>query len=251
MDVLSDVLNAVRVRGAAYFDVNATAPWVSVSPSTAGIGHSVTPRGEHVIPLHVVMRGHAWVRPADRSLPIASLGSGDVIVFPYGQSHVMSSEPEPPELLAVDHRYCQGSAQGDEPFTLVEIGGRGERSESAECWPSGLRNERVGKVLQSIHAHPTEDWSLAGLAQVAGSSRSRLAADFRRYTGESPMRYLARWRMQLATHMLEDSAVSIAQAGQQVGYESEAAFKRAFRRHVGTTPGHWRRVRRATTQSHA
>jgi len=73
-------------------------------------------------------------------------------------------------------------------------------------------------------------------------SRSALADRFAAYTGEPPSRYLTRWRMQLASSLLSNSSVSIAEAAETVGYSSEAAFKRAFKKHVGETPGRARRA---------
>lgn len=95
----------------------------------------------------------------------------------------------------------------------------------------------MGAALRLIHARPAEPWTLANLARRTGASRSKLAERFLDFTGEPPMRYLTRWRMQLAAKLLESRATSIGQVAEEVGYSSEAAFKRAFKKHVGSTPG--------------
>jgi AraC-like DNA-binding protein len=107
-------------------------------------------------------------------------------------------------------------------------------------WLSGLRDRHVGQALQLIHGRPAEDWALDSLAREVGLSRSVFADRFAHYVGVSPIHYLGRWRMQLAARRLVESTVSMAQAGAEVGYESEAAFNRAFKKHLGLPPGAWR-----------
>lgn len=323
MDVLSDVLNAARLRGAVYFDVTASAPWVSVNPSMDDIGATMMPGGEHVIPFHVLTEGQAWAWPADRSLPATKLEKGDVFMFPSGESHVVASDPAVERVPEVDTQFYRDAARSHDPFTLVEIGVGGEKTkfvcgylscdtrpfnpllaslppmlvakpppngadliqslirlaieetrnakagsetvlariselmfvqalreyieslgDSPAGWLAGLRNEKIGHALRLIHARPSGRWSLGHLASDCGMSRSKLAADFRKYTGEAPMHYLARWRIQVAAGLLEAGTASIAQIAEQVGYESEAAFKRAFKKYAGATAGQWRRAKR-------
>jgi AraC-like DNA-binding protein len=117
--------------------------------------------------------------------------------------------------------------------------------EDARGWLSGLRDRHVGKSLALIHARPTESWTLESLAREVGLSRSVFAERFTDYVGIPPAQYLARWRLTLAARLLEDPQTSIAQAGARVGYESAAAFQRAFKKHVGSAPGEWRRRHRA------
>jgi transcriptional regulator GlxA family with amidase domain len=112
--------------------------------------------------------------------------------------------------------------------------------EDSRGWLSGLRDRHVGQALQLIYGQPADDWALDSLARDVGLSRSVFADRFARYVGVSPMHYLGRWRMQLATRRLVESTVSIAQAGAKVGYESEVAFNRAFKQHLGLPPGAWR-----------
>jgi AraC-like DNA-binding protein len=111
-------------------------------------------------------------------------------------------------------------------------------------WLAALRDTRVGGALQLIHAEPTLAWTVDEIARRVGSSRSALAERFARLVGESPMRYLARWRIQLAMQLLGRSDLAIAELASRVGYESEAAFNRAFKRHTGVPPGAWRKRQR-------
>jgi AraC-like DNA-binding protein len=115
--------------------------------------------------------------------------------------------------------------------------------EGSRGWLSGPRDPHVGEALRLIHSHPAEDWTLERLAREVGLSRTIFADRFSHYVEVSPMQYLAHWRLQLARRLLERPGVSIAQAGAEVGYESEAAFNRAFKKQVGVPPGSWRRSR--------
>jgi AraC-like DNA-binding protein len=115
---------------------------------------------------------------------------------------------------------------------------------TAANWLSGLRDEHVGRALRLIHTSPAKDWSLEALARESGLSRSALAERFTRFAGEPPMQYLGRWRMQVAAGLIE-SGVSLGAVAERVGYSSEAAFQRAFKKHVGTSPGEWRKRARA------
>jgi AraC-like DNA-binding protein len=108
-------------------------------------------------------------------------------------------------------------------------------------WLAGLNEAHVGKALRLMHANPSQNWTVKQLAREVGMSRSALAERFTQLIGESPMRYLAGWRMQLAKQMLRDGASSVAEVSACVGYESEAAFNRAFKRCAGSPPAAWRK----------
>ena len=111
-------------------------------------------------------------------------------------------------------------------------------------WLAGLRDEVVGRVLTLIHGQPTHSWTLADLAREAASSRSSLAKRFAELVGQPPMQYLAQWRMQVAANLLAQSGAKVATIGAEVGYDSEAAFSRAFKKATGLAPGAWREARR-------
>lgn len=107
-------------------------------------------------------------------------------------------------------------------------------------WLAGLRDPTVGGALSLLHADPRRGWTLAALAREVASSRSTLAERFTALVGQPPMQYLARWRMQLAAGLLTSSGTKIAAIAARVGYDSEAAFNRAFKKLVGMPPGQWR-----------
>lgn len=321
MDVLSDLLRAVRLTGAIYFDIDASSPWVGESPGTAEIAAAVMPGVEHIISFHAVLSGSCWAALGDGPAPPLRVNAGDIVVFPGGAPNIMSSAPGArgePNPIAMYYRPIDRNL----PFTLIHGGGGDERTrivcgylgcdarpfnpllaalpdilcarkpvdgrgwvtdlfqlalaegnsgragcetilaklselmfvevirryleslpEGSRGWLSGLRDPHVGEALRLVHSRPAEDWTLERLAREVGLSRTIFADRFSHYVEVSPMQYLARWRLQLAGRLLEQPGVSIAQAGAEVGYESEAAFNRAFKKQVGVPPGVWRRSR--------
>jgi AraC-like DNA-binding protein len=104
-------------------------------------------------------------------------------------------------------------------------------------WLAAISDPQIGKAMRLIQNDPARDWTVAELAHEAAMSRSAFSARFRELAGEPPMQYLTRWRMHLALHGLEDGAISLGELADQVGYRSEAAFSRAFKRIVGVSPG--------------
>jgi AraC-like DNA-binding protein len=318
MDVLSDVLRAVRLTGAVYFDMDAGAPFVGESPGTARIAASVMPGADHVISFHAVISGSCWAALGDGGLPPVLLEAGDIVVFPAGDANVMSSHPglrgeinlamyyRPVEeslpfsvvhggagddrtrficgyfgcdarpfnpLLSALPRMLCARKHGDGgnwmtnlfQLAMAEGASRRDGSETilaklselmfvevvrnhlatlpddARGWIAGLRDAHVGAALEMVHARPKEEWTLDLLARAAGMSRTAFAVRFSNLVGCPPMQYLLRWRLQLAARMLERPNVSVAQAAAEVGYESEAAFNRAFKNFVGVPPGAWRK----------
>lgn len=107
-------------------------------------------------------------------------------------------------------------------------------------WLAAARDPEVGKALALIHRHPEEPWTIAELAKRVGLSRSNLADRFRQYVGEAPVAYLTRWRLHQGAHMLSSTNYSVAQIASEVGYESEPAFNRAFKRQFGDPPARYR-----------
>lgn len=320
MDVLSEVLRAVRLTGAVYFDVRARAPWVAETPPLAEIAAKVMPELEHVLAFHLVLEGDGWAQLADGSEAPVRFVAGDALLFPKGDAHRMASDSG--ARAQPDLRLYRRPDDHPLPFVLKELGGSGapvhlacgylgcdarpfnpildglprmlhatgskrdenltlelvrmslEESASRRAggetvlaklsellfvqalrryvdrlpagsagWLSGLRDAHVGAALGLIHGRPAEDWTLERLAREVSLSRSVFAERFAHFVNESPMRYLARWRMQLALRLLESPDASIAQAAARVGYQSEAAFNRAFKKVVGVPPGLWRRTR--------
>jgi AraC family transcriptional regulator, alkane utilization regulator len=107
-------------------------------------------------------------------------------------------------------------------------------------WLGALRDPVVGRALALMHAQPTEDWTVEGLAQRLAVSRSVFADRFTQLIGLPPMKYLAQWRLQLAADLVRTTELGIAEIAGRVGYDSEAAFSRAFKRQFGASPASWR-----------
>jgi AraC-like DNA-binding protein len=112
-------------------------------------------------------------------------------------------------------------------------------------WLGGLRDENIGRALARLHEHPTRPWSLDDLARESGLSRSVLAERFAHFVGVPPMQYLAQWRMQLASTLLSGTSLGLAEIAERVGYGSETALSRAYKRWVGVAPADWRKSKRA------
>ena len=114
--------------------------------------------------------------------------------------------------------------------------------ESSMGWVAALRDPQIGQALAAIHRAPAQAWTVESLARQASMSRSNFSARFTEMVGESAMRYLTWWRMQLARRDLRESSVTLFVLAERLGYQSEAAFSRAFKRIFGVSPG---KVRRA------
>ena len=108
-------------------------------------------------------------------------------------------------------------------------------------WFAGLKDPHVSRALALLHRDIARRWTVNDLGREVGLSRSALADRFIRLIGAPPMHYLANWRMQVATQKLRETNGSLAQVAEIVGYDSEAAFSRAFKKAIGTAPANWRR----------
>ncbi|WP_104983153.1 AraC family transcriptional regulator [Sorangium cellulosum] len=115
------------------------------------------------------------------------------------------------------------------------------RSEDTRGWLAAIRDPQIGRALAAIHQRPGEPWSVESLADVASMSRSLFSERFAAVVGVPPARYLARWRMHVASGWLRDDRVTVAEAAERLGYDSEAAFSRAFKRFSGVPPSAVRR----------
>lgn len=114
-----------------------------------------------------------------------------------------------------------------------------ENPASRRGWLSALSDERIGPAILHIHREPTKDWTVASLASIVSMSRSAFSARFTELVGEPAMQYLTRWRMHLAGSWLREGNITAAECAAKLGYNSEAAFSRAFKRVMGDPPRTW------------
>jgi AraC family transcriptional regulator, alkane utilization regulator len=117
-----------------------------------------------------------------------------------------------------------------------------ELPEGRTGWFAGLRDKVVAHALTSMHGNVAQGWNVDQLGREVGLSRSALAERFVRVIGMPPMQYLAQWRMQVAAQTLVTTSLSLARVAERVGYESEAAFSRAFKKAFGSAPAKWRHI---------
>jgi AraC-like DNA-binding protein len=313
MDALSEVLRVVRLNSAVFFNARFSAPWCFSSPDASSVMHTLQPGAERLVIFHLLTEGQC--RMEVEGSPPATLQAGDVIVFPHGDAHLMSSAPDvapapPADLVALlrrgprevrfggggemtrficgylscDPRLCRpiltalprvltvNVRSNDDPgwlelsirYAVAEAaaarpGGAGVLAKLSEVlfvetlrrymaqlppeqtgWLAGVRDRVVGKALALMHGQPADPWTVESLARECGISRSVLAERFTHFVGQSPMHYLGRWRMALAAGMLRSSSSNITRVAKDVGYETDPAFTRAFRREFGMPPAAWR-----------
>ena len=330
-DPLSDVLRNVRLRGAVFYYVSCLDPWAAEAPPSAALIDAVMPGADHVIAYHLIVKGNAWAA-TDGEAP-ARMVAGDIVMFPRGHAHVMSSAPglrahgenetawvyetrNDPKPIPVTYRglatepgtelpaaeastivVCGFIGCDLRPYNpLIEslprllhlsAGGVGawvlpmlqqavaesrtrragsaavlERlsetvfvdaarryletmPDNASGWFAALRDRHVGRAIGLIHERPAEEWTINELGKQVGLSRSALHERFNELVGIPPMQYLTNWRMQRGAQLLREGNSTVATIAQEVGYDSEAAFARAFKRLVGQPPAAWRKEQRA------
>jgi AraC-like DNA-binding protein len=315
MDALSETLRVVRLSGAIFFNARFSAPWCYQSNHADVVAPQLEPNAERVVIFHMITEGECHVELDGQ--PPMRLVAGDVIVFPHGDAHRMTSQPglppgasgrlsallarRPRQLsfggggavtrfvcgyLACDARLAQMLLAGLPPVVCVNVrgsnagawleasvryalaearsprpGGAGVLAKLAEVlfievlrlymnqedegrtgWLAGVRDRVVGAALSALHRDPAHAWSLDELARTVGASRSVLAERFQRLMGASPMQYLTQWRMVLAAGLLRHSNAQLTHIAQDVGYQTDTAFIRAFRREFGAPPATWRRT---------
>jgi len=302
MDVLTDVLRALRLRGTAYFQADFVAPW--------GMRFS----GSEVANFHLVVEGRCFARHGDEHTSV-ELQEGDLVVYPHGSPHRLTHPPQaeaPPakDFIADTQRHEEGrlvyGSSAGERTTL--ICGHFERDRTAPhpLWdalppvihlsnpkrsgwyetaakmtvaearePAGgseavidrlaeilliqvirdyaetpegqrgfllaLKDGALAEAVKSIHAKPAHPWTVNELAKMAGMSRSGFSAQFQQALGTSPMQYVTLWRMHRARELVQTTDLHFSDVAQQVGYESEWAFAKAFSRTFGEGPGATRR----------
>ena len=325
MDVLSEVLKAVKLQGAMFYNGEFSSPWSLCSPASSMVAPHLAPGAGHIIIYHLLTEGRAFARLV-RGERIA-LDAGDLVIFPHGDEHIIENGP-PTKTVELAKEVARIAAQG---LKLSRFGGGGEvtkficgfmacdphlsrvflsglpsvfkvslhdnasgrwlensirfsvdeadasraggeavlaklsevlfvetlRAYIADLpadqtgWLAGARDAEIGKTLALMHRNPAQPWTIASLAKEAGMSRSVLAQRFRHYLSEPPMAYLTRWRLQLGAQMLASTSYSVARIASEVGYESEAAFNRAFKREFGSPPARFRNQPRSTHKNYA
>lgn len=314
MDVLSDVLRVIRLSGGIRFRTEYLAPWSIETPPPHQLAVLLQAASQRIVSFHIVAEGTCWVELD--GCANKQLSKGDIIVFPYGSSHILSDRPGkppipvedilPPQpwsdmpvlkyggngaltqlvcgfllcdellfnpflrtlpvlmhipvfteptcpLLETGVRYIIEETLGDRPgssclltrlteLMFVEIlrNHMQHISEQPIGWLAALKDSIVGPVLNLLHARPEYNWTVTELAGQVGVSRSTLATRFTQLLGQPPMQYLTQWRLQLAVNLLKSTDAGMAKIATQVGYESEAAFNRVFKRHLGMPPATWR-----------
>jgi AraC-like DNA-binding protein len=318
MDALSEALRVARLVGAIFIQARFKAPWCYLSPRADSVASLLEPGAECVVIFHLITEGECWVELGDEQP--ARLVAGDVVLFPHGDAHRMSSAPGLPAAkgarlsavlarrprqvayggggaltrlvcgyLACDERLARmllaglptlvrvnvrGSNAGtwleaSVRYALAEArsprpGGAGVLAKLAEVlfievlrlymheqgdgmtgWLAGVRDRIVGAALSAMHRRPAHPWTLNELARSAGTSRSVLAERFQELVGNSPMQYLTQWRMLLAANLLRGSNAQLTSIAEEVGYQTDTAFSRAFRREYGVPPAAWRRSQAA------
>jgi AraC-like DNA-binding protein len=302
MDVLTDVMQTVRVRSHLYGRLELSAPW--------GIEFGACGRPGFL----VVSRGSCWLEVPGIGSRVP-LAGGDFVFLPKGAGHALRGTPDA-ATVPIDEilEECPGTGQalryggGGDPVSLVcgcflfEDGGRNPLVESlppmihvradggpsvrwlettlqfmasetdstlpgAETvasrladilfvhavrahiaggdgevsgWLKALADPQIGQALRRIHEAPQEPWSVESLAESVAMSRSAFAARFAALVGEPPLRYVTAWRMKKASHRLL-SGEPIAAIAHATGYDTDAAFGKAFKRFMGATPGEFRR----------
>jgi AraC-like DNA-binding protein len=318
MDALSELLRAVKLSGALFYNSSCSAPWSLQSPPSSCFLPYIRVQATRVIEFHHITSGTAYVRVGGETTPLAA---GDIVMMPHGDAHEMGAgvggrpicgEDALPALwtgaiklakfggggeitglvcgyLACDGellkpvlaglprvvrvnirtdpsgewldnmlRHAVAQAAAATPGSEVILAHLAEvlftevlrryllsLPEGRTGWLAGAGDPAVGRALAALHREPCFDWTLDLLAQEAGISRSALTEKFTRYIGQAPMAYLTEWRLELGAEALRSTSRSVQRVALDSGYDSEAAFNRAFKRRFSLPPARYRKEARA------
>jgi AraC-like DNA-binding protein/mannose-6-phosphate isomerase-like protein (cupin superfamily) len=306
MDLLSGILNTMKMSGSLYFRTSFNAPWGVEVPSH-----------QSVLRFHYAHRGHCYVKLKDPQKAVA-LKQGDLIIITRGVRHILSDSLESPidslDTIVEDSGFDgHGALIVGEPLSghetqlicghfafdpgakhvlldslpeFVHVKDYGNASpdwldSTLKMIGSELGHEKLGgdlialklseiiftqairyyidnegksrrgmagfadaqirSVLNAMHDHPSDAWSVEGLAKIAGMSRTAFSNRFNELIGNTPLNYLIEWRMQIARQMLIDTDSPIIDIALKTGYKSEAAFGRIFKRHFDVPPAGYRK----------
>ena len=275
MDALSDVLKSVRLAGACYLNAEFTAPWCIRGELGLASVRQRLEGAEHVAFFHFLTEGRCKVRLAEGGDTLEAV-AGDLILFPQEGRHLMGTDlhlapMEGEAELTPDARsgasffqmrhggggaatrfVCGYLALSRAVFRplfeslprvlCIQIGSEPAAAMLRELLQAGVRDAHVGRALALLHGDPGRGWTVDDLARGVALSRSALAERFSELVGESPIQYLTRWRLALAAQVLRAGSEPIARIAERSGYESEAAFSRAFKREFGAPPAAWRKA---------
>ncbi len=318
MDALSELLRAVKLSGALFYNSSCSAPWCLQAPQSSAFLPYIRAQATRVIEFHHITEGTAYVRVGDETTPLAA---GDIVMMPHGDAHEMGAgvggkpicgEDALPALwsgriklanfggggettgLVCGYLACDGEllkpvlaglprvvrvnirtdpsgewldnmlqhavsqAAASTPGSEVILAHLAEvlftevlrrylltLPDGRTGWLAGAGDPAVGRALAALHKEPTFDWTLDLLAQEASISRSALTEKFTRFIGQAPMAYLTDWRLELGAEALRSTSRSVQRVALDSGYESEAAFNRAFKRRFSVPPARYRREARA------
>jgi AraC family transcriptional regulator, alkane utilization regulator len=323
MDVLSDALRVIRLKGSLYLSAEFREPWCVSAPGGAELPPILALDRDHVAICHLMIEGRCWVKlPECEAVPLLA---GDVVVLPHGDAHLIGSGTQhaamsanhalkikvpdlnnmryggdgdathivcgwfayerdvtSPVISALPRlfrtglrarpsgawlesaiRYALSEATSGQPgadvvsdklaemlFVEALRGYIESAPDQPAGWIAGMRDPLIARSIALLHERPAEPWTVASLAQAVYVSRTVLAERFTATVGIPPMQYLTQWRFVLAANLLRSGRLSLSRIAEEIGYESESAFSRAFKREVGTAPGTWRQEGRgASVQS--
>ncbi len=188
---------------------------------------------------------HRVTQPGDRLSHLLAYAMAELRERGPGQRDVLLRLSELMFVEVVRRQLAQAgeSAPGRPKPTAPSWGDASAASKGASQstgWLAALRDPLISRVLARLHAQPSRAWTLDALSEGTGASRSTLSERFAQLVGQPPMHYLAGWRMQLATRLLAEHSMKVRAIADSVGYASEAAFSRAFKKHTGLSPQAWR-----------
>ena len=334
MDMISEVLQTVRLTGGVFFDTKYAAPWSISSPAAAELAKIMRTKAECVSQFHLVSEGKCrYILDSYKSF---QADEGNFIIFPHCNAHTMCSEADtyskpidsilpfedcdniqevhyggngkkcqvlcgfvhneqklnpligslpdvlvvsPPESGLWKHaaekdvallpnmiqrksgdwvdqtlNFLAREAKSKKPgsammmirlaeILFVEVLRQYIKKFPKESggWLAGIKDHQVGLALRLLHEHPEHQWDVDELANAVGLSRSSLGQRFKMMVGEPPISYLTSWRMQLAKSLLLKPSENVASIAAKVGYDSDVAFNRAFKRYKGEPPVSWRK----------